>query len=115
MTSNTPSWLQSIKPEDVEELLRSDKGVMREFARWVSEPSKVLALQHEVTRLAQENLRLRTVMMAAHDEITERWEAHCDAEGFGPQNLVRHLKEGTGFYPGLIDKLPGGGNDGTGY
>jgi len=115
MSNTTPSWLHNINEEDIDLLLRSERGIIREFARWVSEPSKVLALQTEVTRLAQENLRLRTVMMAAHEEITERWDAHCDAEGFGPQNLVRHLKEGTGFYPGLIDKLPGGKDDGTGY
>jgi hypothetical protein len=115
MSNKTPSWLHSINEGDIQELLRSDKGVIREFARWVSEPSKVAALQAEITRLCQENLRLRTVMLAAHDEITEHWDAHCDAEGYGPQNLVRHLKEGTGFYPGMIDKLPGGRNDGTGY
>lgn len=115
MSNSVPGWLHRICEQDVEELLRSHKAVIRDFARWVSEPSKVLALQGEITHLLQENMRLRTVMMAAHDEITEHWEAHCDAEGFGPQNLVRHLKEGTGFYPGMIDKLPGGKNDGTGY
>ena len=115
MKDQRPGWLHSLNEEDVESLLRSDRGIMRQFAQWVSEPSKVRALQEEVTRLAQENLRLRTVMLAAHEEITERWAAHCDAEGFGPQNLVRHLREGTGYYPGYIDKLPGGKDDGTGY
>lgn len=115
MNRDVPGWLHRINEADVEELLRSHTAVIRDFARWVSEPSKVLALQSEVTRLLQENLRLRTVMLAAHDEITEHWEAHCDAEGCGPQNLVRHLKEGAGFYPGLIDRLPGGQDDGTGY
>lgn len=115
MNSNIPSWLHRISEDDVQELMRSDKGIVREFARWVSEPNKVTALQAEVTRLSQENLRLRTVMLAAHEEIGERWEAHCDADGFGPQNLMRHLREGTGYYPGLIEKLPGGKDDGTGY
>ena len=115
MDREVPGWLQRIDEKDIEELLRSHRGVMRDFARWVSEPGKVLALQEEVTRLLQENLRLRTVMLAAHEEITEHWEAHCDAEGFGPQSLVRHLKEGTGFYPEMIDKLTGGRGDGTGY
>lgn len=111
MTNRVPNWLHSIKEEDIENLLNSDKGVIREFARWVSEPRKVDALQAEVTRLAQENLRLRTVMLAAHEEITQHWEAHCDDEGYGPQSLVRHLREGTGYYPGMLDKLKGGSSE----
>ena len=113
MTNKVPGWLHSLKEEDVELLLRSHKGIVREFAQWVSEPRKVEALQMEITRLAQENLRLRTVMMAASEEIGEHWEAHCDAEGFGPQNLMRHLREGTGYYPGMIEKIKGG-RDGNG-
>lgn len=105
MTNKVPGWLHSLKEEDVELLLRSHKGIVREFAQWVSEPRKVEALQMEITRLAQENLRLRTVMMAASEEIGERWEAHCDEDGFGPQSLVRHLREGTGYYPGMIEKI----------
>jgi len=115
MTSVAPSWLHSIKPDDVEDLLRSEKGVIREFARWVSEPDKVLALQAEVTRLSQENLRLRTVMLAAHDEIAEHWESYKDAKGFGPHNLMQNLKHGTGYYPGMVQKLTNGHDDGTGY
>jgi hypothetical protein len=105
MTSNVPGWLHSINEEDVELLLRSHKGVIREFAQWVSEPRKVEALQMEITRLAQENLRLRTIMMAAAEEIGEHWESHCDDEGYGPQSLQRHLYEGTGYYPGMIEKI----------
>jgi hypothetical protein len=105
VTSRIPNWLHNIKEEDVESLLRSNKDVIREFAQWISEPRKVDALQEEVTRLAQENLRLRTVMMAAHEEISEHWESHCDDEGYGPQNLVRHLHDGTGYYPGMLEKL----------
>ena len=111
MTNKVPNWLHSINEEDVELLLSSNKGVIREFAQWVSEPSKVEALQVEITRLAQENLRLRTVMLAAHDEITERWEAHCDTEGYGPQSLVRHLRDGTGFYPDMTERLRKGNDE----
>lgn len=114
MSDTLPKWLHHISEEDVKQLLQSDKGVIRQFAQWVSEPSRVQALQREVTRLAQENLRLRTVMLAAHEEITEHWDAHCDADGFGPQNLVRHLKEGTGYYPGMLGKIDGS-NDESGY
>src|SRR5574343_1062345 len=37
---------------------------------------------------------LRTVMVAAAEEIAAHWDAHCDAEGYGPQNLMRRLEEG---------------------
>lgn len=37
---------------------------------------------------------LRTVMVAAAEEIHAHWDAHCDAEGYGPQNLMRRLEEG---------------------
>ena len=97
--------MTNLTESDVIELMRSDKELMRQFARWVSEPNAVTALQQEITRLSQENLRLRTVMVAAHEEITEFWDAHCDKEGYGPQSLVRHLKEGTGYYPGYVDKV----------
>jgi hypothetical protein len=102
MSGSVPAWLHNIKEEDVERLLASDKGVIREFARWVGEPSKVDALQVEVTRLSQEILRLRTVQLRAYDEIKDFWSAHCDADGLGPRNLLRHLHEGTGYYPGYL-------------
>lgn len=50
-------------------------------------------------------------MLSAHAEITEQWNSHCDSEGFGPTNLIRHLKDGTGFYPGFVDELIKGGKD----
>ena len=105
MSDILPKWLHHIDEEDIRKLLESEKGVIRQFAQWVSEPSRVLALQNEVTRLAQENLRLRTVMLAAHQEIVEHWESHCDDEGYGPQSLVRHLKDGTGYYPGHVEEI----------
>lgn len=38
--------------------------------------------------------KMRTVMVAAAEEIAAHWDAHCDAEGYGPQNLMRRLEEG---------------------
>ena len=113
MNEALPKWLHHINEEDVNLLLRSDKGIVRQFAQWVSEPNRVLALQAEITRLSQENLRLRTVMMAAAEEIGDHWEAHCDEDGYGPQSLQRHLREGTGYYPGMVDKIIGRKDDGT--
>lgn len=115
MSDTLPKWLHHIDEEDIKLLLQSEKGIINQFTRWVSEPSKVLALQAEVTRLAQENLRLRTVMLAAHEEISEYWDSHCDPEGYGPQSLVRHLREGTGYYPGHLSKLSGGNENDTNY
>ena len=37
---------------------------------------------------------LKTVMVAAAEEIQAHWDAHCDAEGYGPANLMRRLEEG---------------------
>lgn len=102
MTNHLPKWVTQLTENDVKSLLESDKEIMRQFARWISEPGKVIALQCEVTRLAQENLRLRTVMLAAHDEIKEHWDSHCDSGG-GPVNLMNNLERGTGFYPGYVD------------
>jgi hypothetical protein len=115
MSEALPKWLHHINEEDINLLLRSDKGIVRQFAQWVSEPNRVLALQAEITRLAQENLRLRTVMMAAAEEIGDHWEAHCDEDGYGPQSLQRHLREGTGYYPGMVDKITGRKDDDTSY
>jgi hypothetical protein len=109
MSEALPKWIHHIDEDDIRLLLQSDKGVIRQFAQWVSEPNRVQALQAEITRLAQENLRLRTVMLAAAEEIGDHWEAHCDEEGYGPQSLQRHLREGTGFYPGYLDELSTGG------
>jgi hypothetical protein len=85
--------------------MQSDKGIVRQFAQWISEPNRVQALQNEVTRLAQENMRLRTVMLAAHQEIVEHWESHCDEGGYAPQSLIRHLRDGTGYYPGYVEEI----------
>lgn len=104
-SNRIPKWMTNLTEDDVAELMSSDKEIMRQFARWVVEPNKIIALQHEITRLSQENLRLRTVMAAAHEEITEHWDARCDAAGYCPQSIVRHLRDGTGYYPEYMDKV----------
>lgn len=48
----------------------------------------------ELARLRTENANLKTVMVAAAEEIAAHWNAHCDSEGYGPQNLMRRLEEG---------------------
>ncbi len=49
----------------------------------------------ELRRLHEENKKLKTVMVAAAEEISSRWDAHCDEEGYGPVNLLRRLEEGV--------------------
>lgn len=37
---------------------------------------------------------LKTVMIAAAEELHKHWDAHCDAEGYGPSNLMHRLEQG---------------------
>lgn len=37
---------------------------------------------------------LKTTMIAAAEEIAAHWNAHCDAEGYGPANLMHRLERG---------------------
>lgn len=67
--------------------------------------TEVEALRIEVRRLEEEITRLRTVMHAAAEEIGEHWDAHCDLEGYGPSNLVRRLRDGTGYYPQYAERI----------
>lgn len=68
---------------------------------------------HEARRLANVLLdqmdALKTVMIAAAEEIQEHWDAHCDAEGYGPANLMHRLEEGIaseyGYTAGAFAKL----------
>lgn len=52
---------------------------------------------------------LKTVMVAAAEEIARHFDAHCDAEGYGPQNLLRRLEEGIpsqyGYTAGAFEQL----------
>lgn len=37
---------------------------------------------------------LKSVMIAAAEEIQAHWQAHCDKEGYGPVNLMHRLEKG---------------------
>lgn len=62
-----------------------------------------------IERLTRENAALKTVMIAAAEEIHAHWQAHCDADGYGPQNLMRRLEEGIpseyGYTAGAFAEL----------
>jgi hypothetical protein len=66
-----------------------------------------LALSAE--RLRRDNENLRTVMIAAAEEIHRHWEAHCDSEGYGPANLMHRLEQGIpseyGYTAGDFERL----------
>lgn len=49
------------------------------------------ALEAQAAELA----KCKTTMIAAAEEIHAHWDAHCDAEGYGPANLQRRLEEGV--------------------
>ena len=56
--------------------------------------SQRLEAAAELRRLHEENENLRSVMTAAAEEISAHWDAHCDAEGYGPTNLMHRLEKG---------------------
>lgn len=47
-----------------------------------------------IAELEAERDNLHTTMFAAAVEIQAHWDAHCDAEGYGPANLMHRLERG---------------------
>ena len=63
--------------------------------------AELAAANARIAEQAREIADLKTVMVAAAEEIAKHWQAHCDAEGYGPSNLLRRLEEGLtggGYY-----------------
>jgi hypothetical protein len=56
--------------------------------------SSIGHLGHLVNELRADIANLHTTMMAAAVEIQAHWDAHCDAEGYGPANLMHRLERG---------------------
>ena len=52
------------------------------------------ALEYYCFQLEQQSEHLKTVMIAAAEEISKHWDAHYDDEGYGPVNLLRRLESG---------------------
>ena len=78
---------------EVERLRAEAASFHMDYRMKCDEETKRLAV--EVERLREENANLRTVMVAAAEEIHAHWDAHCDSEGYGPANLMRRLEEGV--------------------
>lgn len=62
--------------------------------KWLDLHKSVAALVAKRDAAQRDNAKLRTVMIAAAEEISSHWDAHCDAEGYGPANLMHRLEEG---------------------
>ena len=67
------------------------------------------ALEYYCNQLEQQAEHLKTVMIAAAEEISKHWDAHCDEEGYGPINLLRRLESGIpaqyGYSAGDFQRL----------
>lgn len=55
-------------------------------------------IESENARLRDDVARLRSIMLAAAEEIEEVYDAHRDPDGFGPETLLRALRSGSGDY-----------------
>lgn len=81
--------------QSCEEQLKDLKKVNNETAELYAESlGKELELQEQLKAKDEEIANLKTVMIAAAEEIQAHWQAHCDAEGYGPANLMRRLEKG---------------------
>jgi len=79
--------------EEIDDL-KYELGVAREAQQCECSSDDACRFARERDALKEDIEKLHSVMMAAAVEITSHWDAHCDAEGFGPVNLVRRLEKG---------------------
>lgn len=56
--------------------------------------TELAAAKARIAELERDNENLRSVMIAAAEEIAEHWDAHCDEDGYGPANLIARLERG---------------------
>lgn len=85
-----------------EEVDRLEKQINDDEREWLVEVRNVIdghkietdKLNQTIESQAKEIENLKTVMIAAAEEIQEHWQAHCDDGGYGPANLMRRLENG---------------------
>lgn len=66
-----------------------------EYQRAADDAVDLIRQQAErIAELEAERDNLHTTMFAAAVEIHEHWDAHRDAEGYGPANLMHRLERG---------------------
>jgi len=79
--------------EEIDDL-KWELSVAREAQQCECSSDDACRFARERDALKEDIEKLHSVMMAAAVEITSHWDAHCDAEGYGPVNLVRRLEKG---------------------
>ena len=66
-----------------------------EYQRAAEDAVDLIRQQSErIAELEAERDNLHTTMLAAAVEIQAHWDAHCDAEGYGPSHLMHRLERG---------------------
>lgn len=85
-----------MKQHDNSEVMRlADYARGDEYQRAADDAVDLIRQQAErIAELEAERDNLHTTMLAAAVEIQAHWEAHCDAEGYGPANLMHRLERG---------------------
>ena len=85
-----------MKQHDNSEVMRlADYARGDEYQRAADDAVDLIRQQSErIAELEAERDNLHTTMFAAAVEIHEHWDAHRDAEGYGPANLMHRLERG---------------------
>jgi len=85
-----------VKQHDNSEAMRlADYARGDEYQRAADDAVDLLRKQSaRIAELEAERDNLHTTMLAAAVEIQAHWDAHCDAEGYGPANLMHRLERG---------------------
>jgi hypothetical protein len=105
-----------MSPEELAKTLEIADGLPALFENKMLDAFDIAGLAAELRRLAArvaeleaDNASLKTVMIAAAEEIHDHWEAHCDTKGYGPASLLRRLEEGIpseyGYTAGAFSAL----------
>lgn len=85
-----------MKQHDNSEAMRlADYARGDEYQRAAEDAVDLIRQQSErIAELAAERDNLHATMFAAAVEIQAHWDAHCDAEGYGPSHLMHRLERG---------------------
>ncbi len=74
------------KPDPI--ILKAVQEVLDACSAWIAMPNT--QVQEKIAAAVQQ--AYAPILMAAAEEIHKNWDAHCDAEGYGPSNLMRRLE-----------------------
>jgi hypothetical protein len=87
-----------------------DKQNLRKDRRYKVLEDKYHRILSIITEKDQQIENLKSVMVAAAEEIMLHWQAHCDEDGYGPSSLLNRLEKGlasnySGYKAGNIEKM----------